>query len=387
MDSRTGFERFLGVDEHYDFSRYIALPGFIDIHVHFRGLELSYKEDEKTGSMAAAKGGFTLVVDMPNTRPRIDNVEALRAKLRSFEENSYVDYGVWIATPRSIKDLREMISEPRVFGLKLYPEDYDLFEKISSEIIRYVKRIIIHAEDPSSISEQCDKGYRWRCRSIDSEVRALERLSRVLSREVATHITHVTNPLTSHTAKHLGYSTDTCPHYIYLDSSHEERLGCVAKVNPPLRPGLVRELLLREAVSRESSIDMFSTDHAPHTIDEKSRDFSECPSGIASIEFTGSLLLNLVSKGLMDLGTLIEKISIRPAEFLGLEEYGCVDKGCVASYTIADLDKEFIIRSSDMVSKAGNTPYDGTRVKGYIHATIVRGSLVYREGEFFERPF
>ncbi|MGC9010425.1 MAG: amidohydrolase family protein [Sulfolobales archaeon] len=362
------------------------MPGFIDIHVHMRGLDLSYKEDEESGTKAAAKGGFTLVIDMPNTKPRINSVEALKRKIDSFEKRSYTDYGVWIALPRDPSELEKMILSEKVYGVKIYPEDYELLEIHRDQLRNKVRRVVIHAEDPETISEECDKGFRWRCRSVDSEIRAIEKIYAVLGRREGVHITHVTNTLTAQVAKSLGYSTDTCPHYIYLDSSHEEKLGCLAKVNPPLRPGLVKDLLFREAVSENGLIDMFSTDHAPHTLEEKSRDFRECPSGIASIEFAGSLLLNLVAREAMSMKTLVEKISLRQARFLGLERFGCVNPGCVASYTVVDLDKEFVIRSSDMISRARNTPYENMRVRGYVYATIVRGVVVYREGDFLERP-
>ncbi len=385
-DIRYGHDKFPDADEYHDFSRYIGLPGFIDIHTHMRGLDLSYKEDEETGTKAAARGGFTLIIDMPNTKPRIDNLEALRKKLDSFANRSYTDYGIWIALSRSSEELRKMISEPKVYGVKIYPEDYDQLYSMRQYVLENVKRVVVHAEDPSAINEECDKGFRWRCRSIDSEIRAIEKIHRILGGGIRIHVTHVTNTLTAQVAKYLGYSTDTCPHYIYLDSSDEERLGCVAKVNPPLRPSLAKDLLLREVSYKDGLIDIFSTDHAPHTVEEKSRDFRECPSGISSIEFAGPLLLNLVSKDMMSLDALVKKISFKPADFLGLDRYGCVDIDCVASYTIVDFDKEIIIRSSEMISRSRNTPYENMRVKGSIYATIVRGGVVYREGDFLERP-
>jgi dihydroorotase len=377
IDVREGFEKFGETDLFFDLSRGVALPGFIDIHTHVRGLELSYKEDERSGTMAAAKGGFTMIIDMPNTRPRVDNIDVLKNKLKAFERNSFTEYGIWIALPKEEREAIEMMRFSKVYGLKIYPEDYERLEKYDREVLRKIPRIMIHAEDPENISESCEKGYRWRCRPIDAEIKALERIHRVLGSRDGVNITHVTNLYTAYVAKKLGYSTDTCPHYLLLDSDDERRLGCVAKVNPPLRTKYMREHLLENLVSSESLIDMMSTDHAPHTFEEKNRDFSECPSGISSIEFVSSLMLDLVNKNVLSLERLISLFSIGPAKFLGLDLYGCVKPGCRANYTIIDLDKEIVVRSSQMISKSKNTPYENMRLKGSVYATVVRGVPVY----------
>lgn len=381
--AENGFVRFNDAEEHYDLRRGITLPGFIDIHTHLRGLELSYKEDERSGTLAAARGGFTAVIDMPNTIPRINSLKNLDLKLKALEEKAVVDYGVWVALPQDVEELRQMLSRPGVMGVKIYPEDIPLFEKISREINFDNLRIVIHAEDPDLIRESCEKGFRWVCRGIESEIRALVRVSKAISsRRIPVHVTHVSNTYTAFIAKRMNMSTDTCPHYLYLDSDHERRLGCVAKVNPPLRQSLIRELLLESL--KDGTIDLLSTDHAPHTIEEKSRDFSECPSGIASAEFFSSLVLELYHRGFISLDRIIEMSSLKPLEFLNMNMYGCVEPGCVASYTIVDLYRENVISSSNMISRAGNTPYEGMRFRGSTYATIVRGRIVFLDGEFID---
>ncbi|MEZ0290657.1 MAG: dihydroorotase [Sulfolobales archaeon] len=379
-----GFVRFREADQHFDLRGGVALPGFIDIHTHLRGLDLSYKEDERSGTLAAARGGLTSVIDMPNTRPRINSVSSLEMKLSALREKAVVDYGVWIGLPRDPRELVDMISRRGVVGLKIYPEDLSDFERISREISIDSLRVIVHAEDPDFTSENCERGYRWYCRPVDSEIRAVYRVYQATrDKSFHVHITHVTNIYTASVAKRLGMTIDTCPHYLYLDSETERTLGCVAKVNPPLRHPIMREMLL-ESIRERSLIDIISTDHAPHTVEEKSRDFSECPSGIASAEFYSSLLLDLYNRDLVTLSRIAELSSIKPAEFLGLGRYGCVEPGCIASFTIVDPYREIKIRSSDMISRARNTPYDNTTLKGDTYATVVRGRVVYLNGEFID---
>ena len=377
-----GFIKPSDVDEHLDL-RYagLALPGFIDMHTHLRGLELSYKEDEKSGTRAAAKGGFTIVVDMPNTKPRINNPEALNRKLRALEANSIVDYGLYIAPIEDPELMKIMLLKNGVVGIKLYPEDYHLITHII-EVLKNVKDriLIVHAEHPKYIHE-CNAGKRWRCRPIEAEIAALYYIAdHVGNTDIRVHITHITNALSLAIARKYGFSVDTCPHYLYLDSLHEYTQQCIAKVNPPLRaPGVNRVLL-----SKIHQLDAVSTDHAPHSIKEKMTTFEKCPAGISSIEIAASLMLNLVSKNFLSLDTAIRLLSRGPAKLLGLKNWGCFNPGCIASYTLVDLDKEFEVKSSMFVSKARITPYEGMKLRGLIRATIVRGNVVYFEDEFIE---
>lgn len=378
-----GFERIHGVDRHVDLSRGVAFPGFIDIHCHLRGLELSYKEDEGSGTQAAAKGGYVAVVDMPNTKPRVNSVESLRMKLESLNNKSFVDYGIWIAPSPRTREVVEMLKHPGVVGVKIFPEDFNLLNALLLMDVEKLK-LIVHAEDPYFINE-CRAGSRWKCRPIEGELKAVERVySSLVSvgsrRDVRIHITHVTNPLTLLLAKKMGFTADTCPHYLYLSSVDELRRGCVAKVNPPLRHPQTPISLLKFV----KYLDAISTDHAPHSVDEKSVDFTECPSGIASIEYAALVVLNLALKAELDLNDAVRLLSKGPSELLELSFFGDTSPGSIASYTVVDFSGETRVKSLEMVSKAKNTPYDGAVFKGSILATVVRGRVIYMNGEFIE---
>lgn len=368
-------------DQCHDFRAGVALPGFIDLHVHLRGLELSYKEDEESGTKAAARGGFTAVIDMPNTRPVLNNESALLRKLESLYARSYVDFGVSVGIAESLEELSKMLSRIEVVGIgEVFPEEHYLVPLAlrALRLLRSRKILMVHPESPE-VRERCGPGLRSRCRPLELEVAAIGRLLRYSGAQSRIHITHATNVFTVGYAKAFGASVDTCPHYVYLASQDEERLGCLAKVNPPLRDRGTAVQLLRAL----KEVDAITSDHAPHAIDEKlSLSFGECPPGISSIEVVAPLLLNLVHRNLLTLEDVARLLALGPSRLLGLERlWGCYDVGCIASYTVVDLNREWVVDSSKFFSKAKYSPYDGLKVRGDVVATIVRGTPVYANGE------
>jgi len=363
----------------------ITLPGFIDIHTHLRGLRLEYKEDERSGSMAAAKGGFTAIVDMPNTLPEINNVNALKLKLEKLALHSYVNYGIYVSPSNEPNELNNMLKYDGVVGVKIFPKDLKYLQR-TLDVVRKIKNsnkiIIIHAEHPAGIDE-CEAGSRWRCRPIELEIMFLNYMERYIRKKDRIHITHVTNPLTLTYAKRLHFTIDTCPHYLYLNALDEYKHGCIAKVSPPLRTETTRRIL----INMLQHFDAISTDHAPHHINEKIDLFENCPSGIASIDFAASLILNLIHLNIINLNDVIRLLSLGPAKILGLtRRWGCFEKGCIANYTIVDPYKEVLIKSSETFSKAKYSPYEDMKIRGAVTGTIIGGSIVYLDGEIIEKP-
>jgi len=365
----------------------LLVPGFIDLHVHLRGLENSYKEDEETGTKAAVHGGFTAVVDMPNTMPKIDNVFALRRKLNALKTMSYTDYGIYLSPPSDKDELLNMLIHEGVVGVKIFPQDLHHIPKVAEAFKDLTTKdnrrriIIVHAENPLMLSE-CDAGRRYICRPIESELSVLNILKNYAEPWIYIHITHVTNLLTLTLAKNYGFTVDTCPHYLYLDSSNEKEMGCTAKVNPPLRSRSTRLMLLNFV----NKFDAITSDHAPHSEEEKLKDFSTCPSGISSIDVMGSLMLNLIHKGVIDLVDVINLLSKGPARILGLRRWGCLYEGCLASYTVVDLDNELCVDPQKFSSKAKLTPYKTMRLRGSVKATVIRGCLVHKDNHIVEKP-
>ena len=378
-----GLVRVPDVESHVDLTSLgIAIPGAIDMHVHLRGLELSEKEDERSGTMAAARGGITAVIDMPNTKPEVRSLEVLKEKLSSLNEKSVVDYGIFVGLPETVEELVRMVSVEGVAGLKLYPQD---LARVRGQLIEVLSKrrilVVVHAEHPKLVREGCSAGSRHICRPIEAELAAISLIARWIERaELRVHVTHVTNSATLMYAKSIGASVDTCPQYLYLSNEDEAALGCIAKVNPPLRPREVVEDLRRCI----DILDAMTTDHAPHTIHEKCQDFDECPPGIASADIALQLTLNMVSKGLMFLDDVVRLWNEGPSRIVGLERWGCIDEGCVASYTLVNLKREVVVDPQRFYSKCKLSPYAGRKLVGDVVATIVRGRIVYLDGEFYE---
>lgn len=359
-------------------NRLVILPGVIDMHVHLRGLRLSYKEDEESGTLAAAAGGVTFVADMPNTSPRVSSMEVLREKLEALRARAYVDYGVYVGYTSDLRELDRMLGVERVLGLKLYPEDLQhLNNSIVGLVEKHGRLLVVHCEHPAYISEDCGAGERSRCRPILAEVECITAYSQFF-KKTRTHVTHVTSPRLLLEAKRRGFTVDTCPHYVLLDQEYERRLGCIAKVNPPLRPPRVRARLLKYL--SWGLVDVWATDHAPHSIVEKQSGIRECPPGIPGLETSLKLLLTLVNKGLLSLESVATLTNRNPARILGLQGYGCLEPGCTASFTVVDLKREGVIDPTRFYSKAKYTPFSGFRYRGEPVATIVRGYPVYIEG-------
>ena len=363
----------------------VALPGAIDIHVHLRGLNLSYKEDEYTGTRAAAKGGFTIVVDMPNTRPYVNNRSSLLLKLEEFKRKAIVDYSLHIGIPENDYDLNEVIElKDNYVGFKIYP--HDLNKRILGKVFEEAKKnkllITVHAEHPELIRENDKPGYRWLTRTIEAELYALEKIAE-LSRATGNtriHITHVTNSYTLLLAKMYGFTTDTTMHYLLLNANTEKEKGALAKVNPPLRPEPMR--LMLEKDFRNKLIDAIASDHAPHSMDEKLESFGKAPPGIVGLETTIPLLLLMYHQGWIDLVYLSKLVSENPAKILGLSNVGKIARGYIGNLTIINVNESFVVKPEEFESKAKHSPFEGTECKGRPIATIVRGKIVYLHGEF-----
>lgn len=364
----------------------VLLPGIIDIHVHLRGLEHSYKEDEETGTLAAAMGGVTLVADMPNTKPPLRTPSALEAKLESLRAKSYTDYAVYLGVPLDAGMLDEMMGKPGVVGLKIYPEDLERWYRVVEAAREAAKRrliVVVHPEHPAMVGEAAKPGERWRTRPLAAELEAVKLASALARFGARIHYTHVTSAITVTLARQVGATTDTCPHYLLLTSRHEEKLGCVAKVNPPLRPQRIVEGLL-EAL-REGLIDAISSDHAPHAEWEK-EDFEQCPPGIPGVETMARLILTLVNRGVISLAQASSMLSSAPAGILGIDGVGRIKPGYRANLTLVDLNLSGRIRVDELHTKAAYTPFDGFPYRGAPIATIVGGQLIMLEGILHGKP-
>ncbi|MCS7106840.1 MAG: dihydroorotase [Acidilobaceae archaeon] len=354
----------------------VALPGIIDMHVHLRGLQLSYKEDETSGTLAALAGCVTGVVDMPNTRPHIRNARTLREKLEALRRGAKVDYGIYAGVPESVEEARIMAAMP-IAGFKIYPEDMEREEVLCETFKAAEERgllIIVHSEHPEMIRVP-DYGYdRDLFRNCPAEMMGVEEIRRLTRRCAASpkvHITHVSCPRTVLMAKSYGYTVDVTPHHLIWHKHNFKSLCnpfCESKVNPPLR-GVAESWGLWQMIF-DGVVDAVASDHAPHAPYEKSwLPPEQCSPGFSSLEsWPGALLLIFERLGLRDL--YVEMTSLRVAKVLGIKRS--------LSLSVFSLEPE--ISPGSLRSKGKITPYLGVR-RARCLATVIRGKLISDEQE------
>lgn len=372
-----------------------AVPGFIDMHVHLRDPGLEYKEDVKSGTMAAAKGGYTTVFSMPNTRPTMDDGGKLREYLKTIKAQAVIKVMPVAAITEGLKgetltDMKEL-SET---GAKAFSDDgrpvynNEIFEKAMTKAKEGNYLIFDHCEDlelaHGGAINKGEASKRLGLKGINNASEALP-----ISRDIETarkvggkvHICHVSTEESVELirrAKKDGVKI-TCeagPHHLGLNDSIITEGYTDCKVNPPLRTEKDRLAVIEGII--DGTIDVIATDHAPHHENEKGSDFYQAAFGISGIETAFSVCYTeLVKKEYISFEKLIQLMSIKPAEITGLEA-GRLEVGRTADITLVDLEREIIIDSGKFLSKGHNTPFHGRRYFGEIRMTFVDGRLVYR---------
>ncbi|ABN69705.1 dihydroorotase [Staphylothermus marinus F1] len=365
----------------------IAFPGFIDMHVHLRDFKQSYKETIETGTKAALHGGITVVGEMPNTLPRIDNFSILEKRMKILENNSYTDYYVYIDVPENKSDVEQMIRNSVVMGVKLYPEKigYPTLDYMLEKLGRINKILIVHPEEQYMIDKyktSLDE-YYW-FRDVRVEIESIRHVS-ILSNKfnVKTHITHITNYLSLLEAKRFGYTADTCPHYLLFDYERFNAKNCYVKVLPPIRDHQNRILLYDLFVS--GHIDALASDHAPHSVVEKMCCPKTCPPGINGVEVISVFAGDLVSKGIISLDQMYRLLSYNPSRILGLRKYGILCRGCRGNLSIIRFNCKTRIEPGYIVSKAKYSVYDSWEFHSCVEATVIGGKLGFQRGKGFSQ--
>jgi dihydroorotase len=358
---------------------YLVAPGLIDMHVHLRGLELSYKEDEETGGWAAAAAGITLVVDMPNTRPEIRSPDLVMEKLRALEK-APVDYGLYAGVPDEPRDVLEMSRLP-IAGFKVYPADLAIRRPAVEAVTRTRRLVVLHPEDPQASRADAASGDprgRESHRGCWLEVLAvLDAAALHAGGPARLHVTHASCPQTVATARRLGFTVDATPHHLFW-TYHDADDPCLYKVNPPLRSPREQARLL--SLLLEGRIDAVASDHAPHAPREKQGDPLACSPGFPWLEAWPWLLFRLVRVGALKLREFLWLASRGPAVILGLRDYGALEVGARANILVFDPSVEWRF-AGPRHSRAGLTPALMERLAGEPVEVIVGGRTVYLEGE------
>jgi dihydroorotase len=380
------------------------LPGAIDSHVHFREPGASHKETWETGSQAAVMGGVTTVLDMPNNNPAIVTCAALKAKRELIEGRSYVNYGLFFGATGN-GNLKEIEKTKGIVGVKIYmgSSTGDLLVNDSSmweDVFRVCREkdipAVVHAEDEDRIRERHvdfigkhrldhedkEPGIELHSKIRDCECAKLAVDEAIRIREKIKNRLHIAHMSCARELElvrahaHEDLSCEVCPHHLYFSAQDME--DAFLKMNPPLRHP--EDLVKMWEGLRDGSINCVSTDHAPHTKDEKAHGLSS-PSGVPGVEFMLPLMLNEVNSRMMDMHSVVRALSAEPARIFSLKGKGKIAEGFDADLVVVDMDKKMTITEEMVQSKCGWTPYLGYEIKGWPVMTFVHGELVMEDRE------
>ena len=378
-----------------DASGKVVAPGLVDVHVHFRDPGFTYKEDIHTGAAAAAKGGFTTVVLMANTKPIVDNIETLNYVL---EEGRKTGIHVLSTAAVSVGFKGQELTDMKALkaagaagftddGIPL--KDGRLVREAMEQAAALNMPLSFHEEDPAYIRQNgINHGavskqlgiYGSPALAEDAMVARDCMIAKDTGAAIdVQHISSANSVAMVRLAKSLGANVwaEVTPHHFTLTEEAVLEHGTLAKMNPPLRTAADRDALIGGL--KDGTIDMIATDHAPHSAEEKGRPLTEAPSGITGLETALALgITSLVNKGHLTMVQLMEKMSLNPARLYHLE-CGRLEEGRPADLVIFDPEKTWIVKAEEFASKAANSPFIGTELTGKVVYTICGGKVVYEE--------
>lgn len=388
LPSQTNTDKVLDVQEN------IIIPGLIDPHVHLRDPGLTHKETWKTGSQAAAHGGYTTIIDMPNTSPKTDTLKNFKQKKEIAMRKSCVDFALH-AGVKTQKDVLEINKEK--------PASYKIFMDLHTneelnEMFGYVQKtdkpLSLHCEDKTLVdyniktlkenTENNDKTIAYSyARSALAELIAVNRAIELAKKhKLQIHLCHIstreTLELIHEAREKINVSIEATPHHIFLDNTTYNTYGVKAKTNPPLR-----DKNYNITVENLHEFDSIGTDHAPHTIEEKEKDTWNSAAGIPGLETTLNLLLTEVNNKRLTLEDVTRLVSTNPAKIFKIPNKGAIKEGYDADITIIDMKKTGKINTDNYYTKAKYTPFENREYEGKSIMTINRGTIICENDEVY----
>ena len=384
-----------GDNDIIDAAGCFVMPGLVDLHVHFREPGFEYKETIKTGSMAAAHGGVTTVFPMPNTKPVIDSVDMYDKVQTIIDRDAVVNvHQVASVTLRQQGETPVDVAALKKAGCIAISEDGK--SVMNSQVYREAMKaaaaedvlVMAHCEDKNLVNGGAlNEGVASRRYHVNGITNAVEDVivarDILLSKETGCRL-HLCHCSTADSVKLIKAAKDeglkvtgeVCPHHFMLCDEDIIEDNADYKMNPPLRSRADMEAV-REGL-RNGTMDVISTDHAPHSAEEKAKPIGAAPFGITGIETSLCLTYTgLVLTGILTPMQMVEKMSYNPAKIAGIDR-GTLLPGRPADIIIVNVDDEIVIDRDNFVSKGHNTPFDGYKVKGIVEYTIVGGKIVYK---------
>lgn len=374
-------------DRVIDGSGKFLIPGVIDPHVHFRDPGATQKEDFESGSLAAAFGGVTTVLDMPNTTPPTVSQKALEDKKFLVEGRSHVDYAFYAGATKDLDALKKMKG---MVAIKLYMasstgnllvEEPEYWEEVFKIAKAKDVPVVVHAEYESCIQKNMGlKGEEAsdyaRVRSSECARQAVE-MALELRKKIGNrlHIAHLSSKSELELMReyrHPKLSCEVAPHHLFF--TMEDMEDAFLKMNPPLRTFTDVEALWRALL--DGTVTCIATDHAPHLREEKEQEVWAAPAGVPGVEFALPLMLNAVNEGKLSLERLVALMCEGPAQIFGLSQKGGIKVGMDADMVLVDMNLKKSVEADMVHSKCGWTPYEYFNLKGWPVTTVLRGVLV-----------
>ncbi len=383
----------------YDATDKVVLPGIIDTQTHFREPGSTDVEDLESGSRAAVLGGVTSLFEMPNTNPPTSNLIEFDKKLQLAKNRMHSNYAFYFgATPENIEQLSKLKDVEGCCGVKLFAgsstgkllvdKEADI-EKVISNSDRIVS---IHSEDEEILKlrkkfiKKGDVHSHPEWRNTECAISSTRRVVKIAERyNKKIHVLHVTTKeevdfLAMH-KKNVTFET-TPQHLTLYAPDCYDKLGTYAQMNPPLR---TKEHYDRLWVAIKNNIvDVLGSDHAPHSKENKDKEYPDTPSGMPGVQTIFPVMLGHINDGKLTLEQLIKLMCENPCRIFGIKNKGYIKEGYDADLTIADMNKEVVIKDEMIASKCGWTPFNNYKVKGFPVGTIVNGVLVMSEGKVIE---
>lgn len=375
----------------------LAFPGLIDIHVHFREPGREDKETVETGSMAAAKGGFTTVMCMPNTCPVIDNamlVEGIFEEAKRVGLTNVIPIGA-ITRGQRDEELVDMFELKEAGCLALSDDGKSVnnsrMMRLAMEYAKMVDLLLIeHCQD--HLLTSCgvmNEGYQSTVLGLKGDPGVAEAV--IIGRDIElahylktkVHIAHVSLKRSVELvrwakAQGIQVTAEACPHHFTLTDESVKSFNTNFKVNPPLRTA--EDVAAIKEGLKDGTIDCIVTDHAPHTQEDKEVGFDNAPFGMIGLETSvGLTITELVDKKILSWPQMADRMSAAPARIVGLKGKGVLAEGQDADVTLIDPNKEWVVRKEEIVSKSKNSPFIGRTLKGKVFVTIYNGKIVYRD--------
>ncbi|MDG1397751.1 MAG: dihydroorotase [Polaribacter sp.] len=381
-----------------------VIPGFIDDQVHFREPGLTHKGNIASESRAAAAGGITTFIEQPNTVPQATTQELLEDKFEIASKSSYVNYSFMFGGTNT--NLEELLkTDPKkVAGIKLFlgsstgnmlVDDVEVLEKIFSS----TKMIIsLHCEDEGTIRKNTAKfkeqfgddipiKYHPIIRSEEacyiSSSKAIELAKKTGAR---IHIFHVSTAKETNLFRNdipieeKQITAEVCVHHLWFSEKDYEEKGTHIKWNPAVKTEKDRQGLWEAFL--DDRIDVLATDHAPHTLDEKTNVYTKAPSGGPLVQHALIAILEKVKEGVISIEKAVEKMSHNPAKLFQIEKRGFIKEGYFADLVVIDPKKSQTVSKDNILYKCGWSPFEGTTFSSTITHTFVNGNLIYNNGVF-----